>query len=239
MAGLVDTLCSRVRERVADADADQVEEFVRQYYRWVPAEDLAGRDPLDLYGAALAHWNLARRRAPGEPKVRIYNPTFEQHGFQSTHTVLEIVSDDMPFLVDSLSMAVNRHGYKIHLLIHPVIRVERDADGELQRVLPAHEEIGLPESVIHVEVDRQTESGELTALHDDVLEVLDDLAVAVEDFPAMTQTARDLAASIDDPPPPVSYVERREANALLEWLAAGHFVFLGYREYELVDEEGE
>src|SRR5688572_16976603 len=130
---LVDSLCSRVRERVDEGDAEQVEEFVRQYYRWVPAEDLAGRDPLDLYGAALAHWALARKRSGGEPKVRVYNPTFEQHGFQSTHTVIEIVSDDMPFLVDSLSMAVNRRGYRIHLLIHPVIRVERDPGGALER----------------------------------------------------------------------------------------------------------
>ncbi|HEX8205030.1 MAG TPA: NAD-glutamate dehydrogenase [Solirubrobacteraceae bacterium] len=236
---LVDSLCSRVRERVEGADAEQVEEFVRQYYRWVPAEDLAGRDPLDLYGAALAHWGLARRRAPGEPKIRIYNPDFEQHGFQSTHTVVEIVSDDMPFLVDSLSMAVTRRGYRIHLLIHPVIRVERDDDGELLRVRHAHEDAGVPESVIHIEVDRQTERGELIALHDDVLEALGDVTAAVGDWPAMTRTARELAASLDDPPPPVSDAERREANALLEWLADDNFVFLGYREYELVDEEGE
>ena len=238
-ASLVDSLCSRVRERVEGADAEQVEEFVRQYYRWVPAQDLAGRDPLDLYGAAVAHWNLARKRSPGEAKVRIYNPTFEQHGFQSTHTVVEIVTDDMPFLVDSLSIAVNRRGQHVHLLIHPVIRVERDEEGELQRVLGAHEDVGVPESVIHIEVDRQTERGELAALHDDVLEVLGDVRAAVEDWPAMTQQARDLAATLDDPPPPVSDAERREANALLEWLADDHFVFLGYREYELAEEEGE
>jgi glutamate dehydrogenase len=236
---LVDTLCTRVKERVDDEHAEQVEEFVRQYYRWVPAQDLAGRDSLDLYGAAVAHWGLARRRAPHEAKVRIYNPTFEQHGFQSTHTVVEIVTDDMPFLVDSLSMAINRRGHHVHLLIHPVMRVQRDAGGELERVLPAHEDVGAPESVIHVEIDRQTERAELTQLHDDVLEVLDDVRAAVEDWPAMTQQARDLAASIDDPPPPVSDAERREANALLEWLADDHFVFLGYREYELVVEDGE
>jgi glutamate dehydrogenase len=236
---LVDSLCSRVRERVDTEHVGQVEEFVRQYYRWMPAEDLAGRNSLDLYGAALAHWGLARRRAPGEPKVRLYNPVFEQHGYQSTHTVVEIVSDDMPFLVDSVSMAINRRGYRVHLMIHPVMRVQRDADGELERVLPAQEDVGHPESVIHVEIDRQTEPDALAALHDDLLEVLGDVRAAVEDWPAMTQQARDLAASIDHPPPPVSDAERREANALLEWLADDHFVFLGYREYELVREEGE
>ena len=134
---LIESVCSRVRERLGADEASQVEEFVRQYYRRVPTEDLAELDPLDLYGAALAHWNFARRREPGTPKVRVYNPEFEQHGWQSPHTVVELVSDDMPFIVDSATMALSGEGAGIHLLIHPVIRVRRDATGELTAVLPS------------------------------------------------------------------------------------------------------
>ena len=72
---MVESLCETVPERVDPDHAEQVEEFVRQYYRWVPPEDLAGRGNLDLYGAALSHWNLARRRRPGQPRVRVYNPS--------------------------------------------------------------------------------------------------------------------------------------------------------------------
>jgi glutamate dehydrogenase len=135
-AALIDDVCSRVREKLRDDEAQHVEEFVRQYYRRVPPEDLVGRSELDVYGAALAHWNFMCRRAPGEPKVRVYNPQFEQHGWQSPHTVVEIVSDDMPFLVDSVSMELGRHGYGIHLLIHPVIGVRRDDDGDIVEVAP-------------------------------------------------------------------------------------------------------
>ena len=236
---MVDSLCDRVRERVDAEHAEQVEEFVRQYYRWVPPEDLAGRGNLDLYGAALSHWNLARRRTPGEPLVRVYNPTFEQHGWQSTHTAVEVVSDDMPFLVDSLRMALNRRDYATHLFVHPVMRMRRDDAGELQEVVPVETADGVAESVIHIEIDRQTERAEHEALRDELLDVLGQVAAAVDDFPAMARQARDLAAQIDDPPPPVSDDERREANALLVWLSEGHFVFLGYREYELVEEGGE
>src|SRR5436305_8634527 len=102
-AALIDTVCSRVRERVEAEQAPQLEEFVRQYYRWVPPDDLVGRDALDLYGAALAHWKFLEQRSPTEFKVRVYNPTFEQHGWQSTHTVVELVTADMPFLVDSVT----------------------------------------------------------------------------------------------------------------------------------------
>ena len=126
---LIDAVCERVRERLPPDQATPCEAFVRQYYHWVPAEDLADRNPLDLYGAAVAHWNLAQQRAPGEAKVRVYNPELEQHGWQSPHTVIEIVSDDMPFLVDSVTMELSRQGYGIHLVIHPVMRIRRDAIG--------------------------------------------------------------------------------------------------------------
>src|SRR6516225_11400435 len=103
-AELIDTVCSRVRDRLPGEQGTPCESFVRQYYHRVPAEDLIARDPLDLYGAAVSHWNLAQKRPAGNAKVSVYNPDFEQHGWRSPHTVIEIVSDDMPFLVDSVTI---------------------------------------------------------------------------------------------------------------------------------------
>src|ERR687894_472206 len=131
---LLEKLVDRVREQLPEEQAPQVEEFVRQYYGWVAPEDLAGRSPIDLYGAAVAHRNLAHQRTPGTAKIRVYNPRFEEHGWQSTHTVVEIVSDDMPFLVDSTRMEINRRGYAIHAMIHPIIKVKRD-EGRLLELL--------------------------------------------------------------------------------------------------------
>jgi glutamate dehydrogenase len=237
-AALIDDVCSRVREKVRDDEAPQVEEFVRQYYRRVPPEDLVGRSQLDVYGAALAHWNFMYRRAPGEPKVRAYNPQFEQHGWQSPHTVVEIVSDDMPFLVDSVSMELGRHGYGIHLLIHPVIGVRRDDDGDIVEVAPPA--AGQPvESVMHIEIDRQSEPRELDALRNHVVRVLGEVRAAVEDWPRMRERARELVAELDEQQPPVDRTEVEEARALLTWLEDGQFTFLGYREYGLVTEDGE
>ncbi len=89
---------------------------------------------MDLYGAALGLWRFARARSAGEPRVRVYNPTLEEHGWQSTHTVVEIVNDDMPFLVDSVSMALNRRRLAIHLILHPVIAIRRNDEGEVVEV---------------------------------------------------------------------------------------------------------
>ena len=128
---LLDRVVDRVRDQMPDDRAAQAEEFARQYFAWIPREDLDGRSPIDLYGAAMSHFGFAYQRSPGEAKVRVYNPLFEEHGWQSTHTALEVVTDDMPFLVDSTRMEVNTRGYSIHLMLHPIMKVRRDDGGRL------------------------------------------------------------------------------------------------------------
>src|SRR5215216_2747027 len=238
---LIESVCSRVRERLDADDAPQAEEFVRQYYRRVPTQDLFELDPLDVYGAALAHWTFARHRDRGTTKVRVYNPEFEQHGWRSGHTVIELVSDDMPFLVDSTTMELSGHGAGIHLLIHPVMRVRRDRDGELAAVLAPGAPAGdgtLAESFIHVEIDRHSGGDELERLRERLLDILRQVSAAVEDWPAMRRRAVDLIAELREPSPSLDRDEREEAAALLAWMDDGHFTFLGFREYELVTQNG-
>ena len=198
---LTEAVCSRVREHLGAADADLAEAFARQLYRWVAAEDVAERDPLDLYGLALGHFNYARERMPGTPKVRVYNPRFEEHGWQSTHTAVEIVTDDMPFLIDSVSIELNRRGFGVHLIIHPVLGVHRDDSGELLEILPqppseTPEEGVIAESVIHAEVARQTDPAKLRELELHLERVIGEVRSAVEDWPAMRSRALDVAAEL-------------------------------------------
>ena len=106
---IIDGLAAQLATRLGGNEAEIAERFVRAYFRNVAPEDLTERDPLDLYGAALAQLRFSEERPAGEVKLRVYNPKLEQHGWQSTHTVVEIVNDDMPFLVDSVSIELNRH----------------------------------------------------------------------------------------------------------------------------------
>jgi glutamate dehydrogenase len=174
---LLDKVVARIREQMSDDQAPLVEEFARQYYGWVDAEDLEDRSAVDAYGAAVSHWSFAGHREPGEWKIQIYNPHFEEHGWQSTHTVIEMVNDDMPFLVDSTRMEINRQGYAIHMILHPVMNVRRDEEGRLLQVLPpdADGEDVISESVIHVEVDRQTEPLVLEDLKQSIQKTLADV----------------------------------------------------------------
>ncbi len=220
---------------LAGTEADDVERWVRTYYAHVAPEDLADRTDADLAGAALAHWGLAQQRRPGELKLRVYNPNVEEHGWESPHTVAEFVNDDMPFLVDSISMEITRHGSGIHLMIRPIVRVRRDDDGDLVEIV---DEDGIRESTIHVEIDKQTDPQALAELHDDLVRVLADVQAAVADWPAMLREVREIADDFARHPPPVDPEELSETIDLLEWMRE-NFTFLGYREYEIAEEDGE
>src|SRR5262245_52803301 len=92
----IDGILALARAKAAPEKREAIERFVDAYFKQVAPEDLMERRVDDLYGAALSHWNFARKREPGKPKLRVFNPTVEEYGWQSTHTVIEIVNDDMP-----------------------------------------------------------------------------------------------------------------------------------------------
>ena len=156
-ADLLVSVFDLIRSRLPAEEAPTAEVFARRYYAQVAPEDLAERSARDLCGAALCHWRYARRFVSGRSSIQIYNPRPEAHGWQSTHTVIEMVSEDMPFLVDSITMEVNRQGLTPHLIIHPIMKIARDAGGYLLGISEDRDDTaGNYESIIHVEVDRRT-----------------------------------------------------------------------------------
>ncbi|KQW12814.1 NAD-glutamate dehydrogenase [Streptomyces sp. Root369] len=221
-------------------DSETVLAFLQRYYLHTAPEDLTGRDPVDIYGAALSHFRLGETRPQGTANVRVHTPTVEENGWTCTHTVVEVVTDDMPFLVDSVTNELTRQGRGIHVVIHPQVVVRRDLTGKLIEVLTLPPVGDLPhdahiESWIHVEIDRETDRGDLKQITADLLRVLSDVREAVEDWEKMRDAALRMADEL--PAEPVATdlrdMEIDEARELLRWLAANHFTFLGYREYQL------
>src|SRR6201990_837639 len=137
----------------AAAGSEEGQAFTRRLYERVAAKDLAGATAEQRAAAASSLLAFARRRLPGVAKVRVFNPTIAEHGFESRHTVVQIVNDDMPFLVDSITNELGRRELGVHLLAHPVMAVRRDVDGDLLQIETdghAH-----PESMMYIEIDRQ------------------------------------------------------------------------------------
>ncbi|MGH8828141.1 MAG: NAD-glutamate dehydrogenase, partial [Jiangellaceae bacterium] len=227
--------------RVAD------EAFLRRYYRHVAAEDMVDRDPIDVFGAAASHRRVAQQRPQGRSVVTVYTPTVAEHGWASGHTVVQVVTDDMPFLVDSITMALSEHEHGIRLVVHPQLVVRRDITGELLEVSDfgvndprlATTPDAMVESWMHVEVDRVDDLSEHKRIETLLAAVLRDVREAIEDWERMSQRAVEIADELGGSEIPVPEGEVEEAQELLRWLADDHFTFLGYREYLLDQVDGE
>jgi glutamate dehydrogenase len=226
-------------ERIARAAAgvggraELQQRFLRAYFHGVAEEDLAERAPRHLARAALAHLSFATRRAPGRSLVRVFNPDARTDGFESKHTLVLTVTDDMPFLVDSLSMAFGRADLAIHLIVHPVLQVRRDRRGQLVDLGTNGAHATHPESWQLYEIDRLTDPEQLRKLQHDLEATLADVRIAVSDWRAMRERAREIITRLESDPPPLPIAEVGEARHLLDWMEGRHFVFLGYRHYRL------
>ncbi|GAA2642055.1 NAD-glutamate dehydrogenase [Nonomuraea recticatena] len=220
------------------ASPEEALAYLRVYYRHVAAEDLLDRDPVDVYGPAMSHRQLAETRPQGRAVVRAYTPTAEENGWDPGHSVVEVVTDDMPFLVDSVTMELDRHDIGIHLIVHPQMRVRRDMTGRM--LGRGQEDVTgqmLVESWMHIEIDRQSDPEVLRSIEADLQRVLSDVRHAVEDFAKMRALAVQTAEDLTMNPPPLEPAEVEDSLDLLRWLADGHFTFLGYREYRLEDSD--
>ncbi len=208
--------------------------FTRLFFRGVSELDLAARADRDLAGSALSLLALGQRRRPGRPLLRVLNPDPRRDGFGSAHTIIAVITDDMPYLVDSLGIVCAQSGLAVHLLAHPVFSVTRDRRGRLTGVfLDTTPAAARTESWQFIEVDRESDPQRLLALEQRIRATLDDVSRATRDWRRMRDRALAIAGELDAGLPGVPAREVRETQALLRWMADNHFTLLGYREYRL------
>ncbi|WP_259781633.1 NAD-glutamate dehydrogenase [Aestuariispira ectoiniformans] len=229
---LLEKTAALVAKRMSGEKARAAQKFVEHYYRNVPPADMAERDPEDLYGAAISIWTWGQNWTDDEPKIRVYNPRFDQHGWHSTHTVIEIINFDMPFLVDSVTMELNRQNLTVHLVVHPVFHVTRDSNGKTTHCVAGRkEDKGRNESFMHVEVDEQTLPQALEAIEEGLNKALHDVRSSVEDWPSMRDKAMGLVKELKRKAPKgIEKEDVDETIAFLEWIYDDHFTFLGCRD---------
>ncbi|RUR33509.1 NAD-glutamate dehydrogenase [Vreelandella andesensis] len=237
---LLKQLQERLDARLEPERAADVEAFARHFYATVPVEDLVDRRLDDLYGATLSIWQFLQHHDPQSPKVRIFNPDFEEHGWQSTHTFVAVLHEDMPFLVDSVRIELNRRGLTVHAIQNAVFAVARDGQHQLNELVSPRDENApeARESLMVIEVDRHSDPESLTKIENNLQEVLRDVRTAVSDFDEMcgqiTSAIHELEKNC---PPQIDPDDHEEAIAFLEWLLKDNFTFLGYDEYLLEGKE--
>ncbi|HET9665651.1 MAG TPA: hypothetical protein VFP09_02800, partial [Desertimonas sp.] len=198
-------------------DDEALGQFLALYYSELPEDDVDDRRIDDIYFVGVAHFDLGRIRTVGSPLVRVMSPDRERDGWSTPHSVVLMVTDDMPFLVDTMRMRLERHGLDIHLLVHPMLLVQRDAAAEMVRVAPFGDRLAgtaaeswLLEAWTQIEIDR-IDDQMAEALERELETAVAEVRSVVGDFDRM----RDRLGSLV------------HVHPALQWFAEGQFVFLG------------
>src|SRR5690606_4985607 len=221
------------RKLVPAARQAELREFLSAFYRRMEDDEFPQHPPAGWAAIGADMLEFARKRKPGTASVRVFNPTLKANGWESAYTVLQIVNDDMPFLVDSVSMALAEMGVAVHVLGHPLVRVERDRAGKLLAVGE-----GKAESLMLLEIDRQPQDAMVT-IATRVAGVLDQVRAVVADWAPMRERMQVLADDLATRRMPVDDASRREAQEFLRWAANDHFILFGYREYRVLRQGGD
>ncbi|WP_101760420.1 NAD-glutamate dehydrogenase [Oceanicoccus sp. KOV_DT_Chl] len=243
----MDRLLAQLREEINDnlaADtAAVVSAFAEQCYSGYSAIDFKGREISDIYGATLGSWAFIQQHQLTSPKVRVFNPVYQQHGWQSSHTVVAILTRNMPFITDSVRGELNRRNLTIHTIHSTIFSLVRNADGTLQELLASRSVIKPPagcsmgeEALLYFEIGRCTDERELKNIADVLAAILAEVSIVVNDFSEMTARAEDAireVAQLSNNP------DQEEIQAFIAWMCAGHFTFLGYEELGIDEETGQ
>lgn len=234
---IINQVKAYIAKHAPQKEADLLAAFAERYFASSSPEDLKERSTEELYAILASHWNHIRERAPGEAKIRIFNPDLATDGWASSQTVIQISHDDIPFLVDSIRMTLNRFGYPIHFILHfGGLKVERDKH---HRIIgfPSKDEKGVEittEAPIYVEISHLLDDKAKELLRKDLDHALSDVRVTVADWRKMVKAAEECLVELDKNASNLDQAELQESKDFLRWLINNNFTFLGARDYNLI-----
>ena len=215
--------------------------FVAAYYENIAADELGDRSTEKLFGLAHNHWRLTQSRKRNEIKLELFNAVTETHVWKSKRSIMQVVLNDSPFIIDSIGLIIERMGYNINLTIHPRLSVKREK-GVLQSFADRTHTIDKKndqyESLVCVEFGPETSTTALKKLKGKLLQSLKDLKFAVQDWQSMRDSMQSVADNIENLNSPLKKQYLHETKEFLQWLLEDHFIFLGYREYSLSKPKG-
>ena len=232
---VVEKLTSMFNEKFKKQDAQNLQTLLSAYIRVVSKEELHGRDIADLYGSIVSLWKFIYKETQGSLSVKACNPTFEKDGWVSRHTVIELVTKDSPFIVDTLMLLFSSMDLGIHFMMNVGgIELKRNKKGELTKLV---DHVGETiekfdthkECLIIAEVDRQTDSREgLKAIEHKIAETNQKLRAVVDGYEPMKAELQRMIEAIAVPKHITNSSYVKETVDFLEFLKKDHFIFLGY-----------
>ena len=230
-----------ISKKLSKTQAELVSKFSSNFYNSVAEADLIQRSPDELYASILSLWHFCQKSVTASKGlIRVSNPNIEEHGWQSKHTVIELLYTDMPFMVDSIRMELNRLGLNSHLMIHQPFAFKRNKTGKVTDISVIRDDSDTTvETPIYIEVDRESDAERLVALKDAIEKILSDVCITVSEWQPMKEKMAQVIVEVSNSPYPKSKDSLNEAMDFLRWIDEDHFTYMGYRYYDFKIKKGD
>ncbi|EGU32695.1 NAD-glutamate dehydrogenase [Vibrio scophthalmi] len=238
MPVLLEKVYQLIQDKLDLAQRPLVTQLAQHFFSNIAHDDLIERNESDLYGAVVSLWHHINDKQANEFSVRVFNPTVSRQGWKSTHTIVEIVVHDSPFLVDSVKMALNRLDLASHLMLHGPTQVQHSKHGDIVGINNGEGEMY---SLFHIEVDRLSDKEAMSSLKQELISILSDTELVVADWKKMVDKLKQVTDQVEKQQGKFE-IERDhydETVKFLRWLGDHNFTFMGYKEYDLVNGEDE
>ncbi len=238
---ILEQILSKLERKIPENLKKTAHSFVELFYANVPWEDLSELSSTSLVNSIYESWKFDQVRLPGETKIRVFTDKRDVRGHPVFHTIVEVINDNMPFLVDSVAGAINSLGYSISLIVHPVMHVERDKNHNLKVIKKRidGDKDGQYESFIRCEIPELIHGERLKTLEFEITKALNNVKAAVQDWAPMRKRLREAIIDLKENSPKIAKEELDENIAFLEWIEDHHFTFLGFCQFDADSEKYE
>jgi glutamate dehydrogenase len=232
---LLEQVFSLINDKVDASESNKVIQFGNLLLKTMSFDDLDGRSDSDLYGAILSLWKLLQSKKNSEPSIKVFNPEIAKHGWQSSHTVIQIIVDDMPFLVDSIKMAINRLNITSHLVLHSPMHFTRELNGNVGAFVEKSERgtKGYSETAFLIEIDRQSRPEFVKELTSELHSVVSEVSLSVADWQKMRETLTNITKNFAQSNSNAANEVKSQSKTFLNWLNDHNFTLMGYRYYDV------
>ena len=231
-----------IKKKVPKDSADLVEQFATLLYSNISSLDLSHRNDSDMYGATLSLWSSLNEHTDNEPVIHVFNPSVSNNGWKSSHTIIEVIVKDMPFLVDSIRIALNRLGLSPHLMLNSPLKMVRDENKNITEIASSVDtkiKATSEETIFFIEIDRQAGKTELNKIKTELLSVVGDITLTVNDWQPMLKKFNSVIADVKKGKLPGSKSVKEDTVEFLSWLASNNFTLMGYRSYDVKAVKGD
>lgn len=232
--------------KLAGSEQEAIQLLAKKYFNHYPLEELVGRRLSDVFGSLYQWWQFIQQYDRQQPKVRLFNPSLAQDGWICPHTALVVLQKDMPFLVDSIRIELNRRNIAIYTIKSTVFDLVRNPNNKLVELIEGengHAVQSLPgeknkEALIVMEISVHTDQQELEEISQSLHSILADVERVVDDYQLMRAAALAMEQNLSFANDTLVAADIQQTKAFMHWLTEDKFTFLGYAEYEFNDVDG-